>query len=58
MGRELTPLTESGKQRLRSYAWPGNVRELQNAAKAAIDSAEFQNAAAKIGFTAASYNFV
>ncbi len=39
MGRELTPLTESGKQRLRSYAWPGNVRELQNVIERAVITA-------------------
>jgi transcriptional regulator with GAF, ATPase, and Fis domain len=36
MGRELAPLTESCKRRLRAYAWPGNVRELANVIERAV----------------------
>lgn len=30
MGKQIRPLTEEQRRRLRSYDWPGNVRELQN----------------------------
>jgi PAS domain S-box-containing protein len=40
MGREIAPLDEAAKQRLRAYPWPGNVRELQNVIERAVITAE------------------
>ena len=39
LGREIEPLNEAAKTRLRAYDWPGNVRELRNVMeRAAITS--------------------
>jgi PAS domain S-box-containing protein len=39
MGREVQPLTEADRERLRAYPWPGNVRELQNVMERAVITA-------------------
>ena len=36
LGRNIEPLSEEYKKRLKSYAWPGNVRELQNVIERAV----------------------
>ena len=39
LGREIEPLDEAARRRLRAYDWPGNVRELRNVMeRAAITS--------------------
>jgi transcriptional regulator with GAF, ATPase, and Fis domain len=40
MGREIEPLSENDKKRLKSYTWPGNVRELQNVIERAVITAQ------------------
>jgi PAS domain S-box-containing protein len=39
MGRDIEPLDEAVKRRLRAYAWPGNIRELQNVIERAVITA-------------------
>jgi PAS domain S-box-containing protein len=36
LGREIDPLDEAAKLRLRAYDWPGNVRELRNVVERAV----------------------
>ncbi len=36
IGKEIGPISEGDKRRLRAYAWPGNVRELQNVVERAV----------------------
>jgi PAS domain S-box-containing protein len=40
IGREVEPLDEAVKRRLRAYSWPGNVRELQNVIERAVITAQ------------------
>jgi PAS domain S-box-containing protein len=40
LGREVAPLDEAAKIRLRAYPWPGNVRELENVIERAVITAE------------------
>lgn len=36
MGRRITGLSDSAKQRLLEYSWPGNIRELRNVIERAV----------------------
>ncbi len=36
IGRDIEPLSDECKRRLKAYAWPGNVRELQNVIERAV----------------------
>ncbi|HEU4342827.1 MAG TPA: sigma 54-interacting transcriptional regulator [Candidatus Binatia bacterium] len=36
LGRRVEPLSDTSKERLKTYPWPGNVRELQNVIERAV----------------------
>jgi PAS domain S-box-containing protein len=36
LGRQMEPLSDACKRRLKAYPWPGNVRELQNVIERAV----------------------